>query len=1004
MDSASTSYADSWSSRQSRSPSVSSSSSRIVPIRVVEFLEFYPKRRFHPVHLNDTFQGGRYEVIRKLGFGSFSTVWLARDSKLDRYVALKIGQAETSPTIEMDIYKRLKHTKALSHPGRTHYLPLLDKFRFTGPSGIHETLVYEPMAASVQEVKDLLFGDSPLPLGMARSILWQTLLGLDFMIANGVVHGDVQPRNLLFTLGKMDHVPVNEMAQDEAIPLVPVNGDMEDVQLPKYLVPSDPLMAHLDISQPFKIKITDLGGSFLPSNPPSEPSPPLQLRSPETIFQKHVSASQDMWSFGCLLFELLTGIALFDLMDHPVTSITNDMHFIDMYNVLGPPETTVRDRQWPDWRMFFKPNGELIWYYPRNRDRDFDIFGNPTQYTMEELLDQRVSGSLPDEEVETVKHLLRELLEFDPEKRFTTQDVMKHKCVFGRTFDYIVVGGGTTGLPLAVRLAQSHTVALIEAGGHYEITYPLAKIPGADSLAVGSDPQTKSGADWGFITTPQAGANGRRVHFARGKCLGGSSALNFMVYQRPCRQAMDMWAEAVNDSSYTFDNAFPYYQRTPRFNPPNTTSRFPNATVNYNASAFNGGGPLEVSYSNYVTPLTTWMARGMQGIGLTEALNFNNGDLDGWHYAMSTIRPRDQSRSSSESAFSQDLLNPNLTVYTNTMAKRILFDKERNANGVEIHDGHFSRTLQASKEVVVSAGVFQSPQLLMVSGIGPRAHLEEHKIGVISDLQGVGQGMLDHPFFGPSYRVNVETLTSLATHPSRILAEVMRWETTQQGVLTSTNADMLAWEKIPSDMRGFSEGTLQNLSTFPTGWPEAEYMVGPGYLGNFSSPFDDQPRDGYQYGSLLGILIAGTSQGTVTLASNDTYDPPIINPNWLQTESDQQLAVAMFKRLRQAFASEEMKPVVIGEEYHPGPHVQSDEDILNWIRDNIMTLWHPSRTCKMGTRDDPLAVVDGRARVFGVNRLRVVDASAIPFLPPGHPQAVCYMLAEKIAEDILAHQ
>jgi choline dehydrogenase-like flavoprotein len=166
-------------------------------------------------------------------------------------------------------------------------------------------------------------------------------------------------------------------------------------------------------------------------------------------------------------------------------------------------------------------------------------------------------------------------------------------------------------------------------------------------------------------------------------------------------------------------------------------------------------------------------------------------------------------------------------------------------------------------------------------------------------------------------------------------------------------------------------------------------MSGAGFLGNISNFYSNQPDDGYEYASILGVLIATTSRGTVTLASADTSDPPIINPNWLDTESDQQLAVAAFKRIRQAFASEEMRPVVIGEEYYPGPQVQSDEEILDWIRNNMMTLWHPSCTCKMGRADDRMAVVDSRARVFGVNRLRVVDASAFPFLPPGHPQSTC---------------
>ncbi|KAL5041283.1 hypothetical protein BDW71DRAFT_213187 [Aspergillus fruticulosus] len=562
-----------------------------------------------------------------------------------------------------------------------------------------------------------------------------------------------------------------------------------------------------------------------------------------------------------------------------------------------------------------------------------------------------------------------------------------------KTFDYIIVGGGTSGIPLAVRLAQSHSVAIIEAGTYYEISYPFARTPGADVLPVGSDPDTTCNADWGFVTTPQEGANGRRIHFARGKCLGGS----------PSREALDRWAEAVDDPSYAFDNVFPYYQRSVAFTPPSPIQRLANATTSYNSSAFDpAGGPLEVSFANFVQPFSTWVARGMKALGLHQTSAFNSGKLNGYHFCMSTIRPQDQSRSTSESSFLSGPLTSNPKIYQETMAKRILFDEHKNAIGVEINTFGVSKTLMASKEVIVCAGVFQSPQLLMISGIGPREHLEQYNITIVSDLPGVGQGMLDHPFFGPSYRVGVETLTRLANDPKSQVKEYLRWLTRHDGPLTSPVAEFLAWEKIPDDLRaGFSEESRRNLSLFGDGWPEVEYMSGAGFLGNISNFYNNQPDDGYEYASILGVLIATTSEGTVTLASADMSDPPIINPNWLETESDQQLAVAAFKRIRQAFASEAMRPVVIGEEYYPGPQVQSDEDILDWIRNNVMTLWHPSRTCKMGTANDRMAVVDNRARVFGVNRLRVVDASSFPFLPPGHPQSTCYMLAEKVAEDIL---
>ncbi|KAL5332316.1 kinase-like domain-containing protein [Aspergillus crustosus] len=416
---------------RSRSISVASSSpSARIPLRVVEPLEYYAKRRFHPVHLMDTFQGTRYEVTRKLGYGSFSTVWLARDTRLERYVALKIGQAESFPTGETEIYKRLADTGVTAHPGRLHYLPLLDHFRIDGPNGSHQALVYEPMGASVTEVKEALFPDSPFPLWTAKSILWQTLLGLDFLLANNVVHGDVQPRNLLVCLDNLAEKRVDELCQDTDILLTPVPNVMLDgnVKAPRYLVPADSLMQYLDISRPFTIKISDLGGSFVTSHPPTSAAPPLQLRGPETLFQRYISAKQDMWSFGCLIFEFITGITLFDLSDHPVTDITDEMHFIDMYNILGvPKDEGLKDRQWAGWRKFFTSNGEPANHFARKRDRDIDDFGRRTSHTLESLLEEALGENFSKTELDTTKHLLRGLLEFDPERRFTTKDVIQHK-------------------------------------------------------------------------------------------------------------------------------------------------------------------------------------------------------------------------------------------------------------------------------------------------------------------------------------------------------------------------------------------------------------------------------------------------------------------------------------------------------------------------------------------------------------------------------------------------
>jgi choline dehydrogenase len=351
-------------------------------------------------------------------------------------------------------------------------------------------------------------------------------------------------------------------------------------------------------------------------------------------------------------------------------------------------------------------------------------------------------------------------------------------------------------------------------------------------------------------------------------------------------------------------------------------------------------------------------------------------------------------------------------VHNQRLAKRILFDEHKSAIGVEVANGFgYLSNITASREVIISAGAFQYPQLLMVSGIGPAEQLAKHGIEVISDLQ-VGQNMWDHPFFALSYRVNVETLTRAANDLLYLGTTFLDYTTKHTGPLTNPVANFIAFEKIPSSHRmAFSAETEKHLAGFPEDWPEVEvcgcmttlqshlhrtkteaiqYMSGAGYVRSFTGLMSTQPKDGYQYGSILGILITPTSRGNITLTSADTSDPPVINPNWLATEADQEAAIAIFKRIRDIFASDGMAPVILGDEYYRGNGTQADAEILRFIQKNVMTLCHPSCTNKMGTKDDPSAVLDSKARVFGVGGLRVVDASSFPFLPPGHPQStVC---------------
>ena len=477
-----------------------------------------------------------------------------------------------------------------------------------------------------------------------------------------------------------------------------------------------------------------------------------------------------------------------------------------------------------------------------------------------------------------------------------------------------------------------------------------------------------------------------------------------MIYQRGTVDSYAAWAEDVDDESYKWDALQPHFKKSVKFSPPGDL-RAANASAGYEASAFDSkGGPLRVSYANYASPFSSYMEASLNEIGIDEAKDFNSGNLMGAQYAASTINPRNANRDSSETSFLREsLLRLNLHVFAATKARKIVFDGKR-ATGVRVTDPlGLSRTIKARKEVIVSAGVFHSPQLLMVSGVGPAETLQKFDIPAVSTLEGVGQNMWDHVFFGPSYRVNIDTFTRLANDKLYTASQLLPFAAQQKGPLTNPVCDFLAWEKVPETLRSnFTQDTLDKLSKFPTDWPEIEYLSAPGFVGDFSSLPSNQPDDGYQYATIMAALVAPLSRGTVTISSTNTNDLPVVDPKWLTDPADQQVAIAAYKRIREAFASKAMAPVLADTvEYFPGPDVQSDEQILQTVRETLHTVYHASGTCKMGKQSDEMAVVDSEGKVFGTEGLRVVDASIFALLPPGHPQATVYMLAEKIAEGIL---
>ncbi|KAI0399562.1 putative glucose-methanol-choline oxidoreductase [Xylaria palmicola] len=573
------------------------------------------------------------------------------------------------------------------------------------------------------------------------------------------------------------------------------------------------------------------------------------------------------------------------------------------------------------------------------------------------------------------------------------------------TYDYIIVGGGTAGLTVAARLIEQHagTVAVVEAGTFYELSNSNSSmLPGGDGAFTGKGVNDwQPLIDWGYITTPQPGANNLTLHYAAGKTFGGSSARNFMVYQRGTEGSYQNWADEVGDDSYTWSKFLPWFQKSVHFVPPNMDARPANSTPVYEERVVGQGGPISAAYPNWPQAIATWVVEGLKAIGMPVIPGFNSGNLIGQAYATFTIDGETMLRSSSSTAFLQpNLGNTDLYLYHLTLAKKILFDAEKKATGVVVNTMGAQYELKANKEVILSAGVFGSPQLLMASGVGPSETLQKLDIPVVADRPGVGQNMQDHIYYGITYRINAISFSSLID-PSFAAEQKALFQANATGIYTNPTADVIGWEKIPDRLReGWSNETLSALAELPEDWPEAEYISLGSWLGeDFDSRFAD-PADGYNYATLVCAVVTPLSRGRVSISSADTAVQPVIDPNSLTHPADAAVAVAAFKRGREFWATDVMQRLAIGGEIYPGPDVATDEEILASIRRSYNAIYHASCTNKMGREDDPLAVVDPRARVYGVGNLRVVDASAFPFLPPGHPQSTVYALAEKIACDI----
>ena len=403
---------------------------------------------------------------------------------------------------------------------------------------------------------------------------------------------------------------------------------------------------------------------------------------------------------------------------------------------------------------------------------------------------------------------------------------------------------------------------------------------------------------------------------------------------------------------------------------------------------------MHVAYPYWTNAISSWVDKALEKMGFPEAHGFSDGNVMGRAYITHTINPYTRRRETASTSYLREALveGTNLNFYTRTLAKKILFDDDKKATGVQINTDGFDWVIGAKKEVIVSAGVMRSPQLLMVSGIGPRDTLENLGVKVLSDRPGVGQNMQDTIILGPTNPVKVESHSQLMGSKETLPRSIYEYNNFRTGLLTNPGQDYFAFEKHQPGM--LKASTAADLDReFPADWPTFSYIA-------LDDTFVPQ-YDGKNYFSMSAALMAVFSRGTVTIDSTDTAKNPIVDPRWLDDPRDKEMAVAAFRRCREIVASETMQEVIDGPELLPGEKFQTDEEILGYIAETSDAYYAGVGTCAMGKKDDPAAVVDSHARVLGVEGLRVVDASAFPFAIDGQPMGTVYALAEKIAADIL---
>ncbi|RBY88246.1 choline dehydrogenase [Blastococcus sp. TBT05-19] len=519
-------------------------------------------------------------------------------------------------------------------------------------------------------------------------------------------------------------------------------------------------------------------------------------------------------------------------------------------------------------------------------------------------------------------------------------------------YDVVVVGAGSAGSALAGRLSEdpSLKVLVLEAGGGDRVLEVQAP--------AGLYKVWRTRHDWNYTTEEQPGLGGRKLFWPRGKLLGGSSSINAMIYIRGARADYDEWAELTGDPSWSYEHVLPLFKRMED-----------NAR---GADEWHGtGGPLRVEDLRSPHPWTRAVVESAVASGYPRNPDFNGATQEGvGQYQVTQKRGR---RWSAADAYLHPASGrPNLTVKTGALTTRVLVEGGR-ATGVEYRCGGQLHTARATREVVLSGGAVNSPQLLMLSGIGPADHLREVGVDVVHDLPGVGGGLQDHPLVPVVWNTRSGTSLRLAETP----LNVALWKVAGRGPLTSNLAEAGLFTRSSPEV---TEPDLQMHFLPVKFWKQAEI---------------DPDAEAF---TAAVVLVRVHSRGSVRLRSADPTWAPAIDAGYLTDERDLDALVSGVEQARQIGTAAPLSDV-LADEWSPGSATQGREALRAKVRDTLESLYHPVSSCRMGTDDQ--AVVDPQMRVHGIEGLRVVDASVMPTLVRGNTNAPTIMLAERAADLVL---